>query len=371
MNTVDLQVQASQRLGFNAEYTMRLAEDLYTDGFISYPRTESRSYPKSFEPKPLLRTFAESEYYWRQASELLQRLRYTTLKPGEIEDHPPITPMKFTDRVENLNKMKDHCMLYDLIVRYFFATLSTDAELNIVTTKFKIGAGNYIERHSVMAHEGFTRYYELSREEIEQYNITDSSFDDSENYVVTKCRIQRWQTAPPEYLSEVELVQLMEENRIGTDGTIHRHIKNINKKNYVHAVDRGERIFIPTHLGVALAESFLEVDPEMVQPDIRAFIEALCNMVCSKLAEYCSIISEIKKLFKEKFKILEKTYEKICTRIKELKNNRNEPIEPIVALKKRECRRQQRGGDYLIEESTVATIEDLDHQDFESSSSEY
>lgn len=71
MNTIDLQVLASDRLNFSPDQTMDVAEDLYLYGYISYPRTESRDYPKNLEIKNLLINFTRSEDYGDYARELI------------------------------------------------------------------------------------------------------------------------------------------------------------------------------------------------------------------------------------------------------------------------------------------------------------
>ena len=49
MNTVDLLSTAAEKFGYTVERTKSSAENLYLDGFISYPRTESRAFNPSFE----------------------------------------------------------------------------------------------------------------------------------------------------------------------------------------------------------------------------------------------------------------------------------------------------------------------------------
>lgn len=278
--------------------------------------------------------------------------------------------MKYNSRVEDIHKDSDQWKLYDLIVRYFYATLSTDAKIKQITTTFKLGNSDYTERHSVFSHEGFAKYLELSRGEKQQYNVIADSYKTAKAYVITKCKIQKWQTAPPEYLSEADLVQKMEKNRIGTDGTIHQHIRKIVYRKYVAELKGDKTVFIPTNLGVALAEGFSMVDEEMIKPKIRQDIEKTCLKVSNREISYDDAIMEVRDTFRDKLRLFMQTYQKIRNKLKELKQNKEEPIEPIVAVRTKEARRQERGGDYLMDESTVASTEDLEHQDDESSSSE-
>jgi DNA topoisomerase-3 len=65
------------------------------------------------------------------------------------------------------------------------------------------------------------------------------------------------QTCPPDYLSEAELISLMEKHGIGTDASIPVHINNICERNYV-TVTAGRRLK-PTTLGVVLVHGYQKV----------------------------------------------------------------------------------------------------------------
>jgi hypothetical protein len=79
-------------------------------------------------------------------------------------------------------------------------------------------------------------------------------------------------TAPPPPLSESELIRLMEQHRIGTDASISAHIGTLEARKYVRVVE-GRR-FEPSRLGLALVEGLRRIDPELVEPTVRAHVEA-------------------------------------------------------------------------------------------------
>jgi DNA topoisomerase-3 len=66
--------------------------------------------------------------------------------------------------------------------------------------------------------------------------------------------LKEGKTTPPGYLTEAELIGLMEKNQIGTDSTIHEHIENIQKRNYAM---KSYNTFKPTNVGAALVQTYL------------------------------------------------------------------------------------------------------------------
>lgn len=92
------------------------------------------------------------------------------------------------------------------------------------------------------------------------------------------------ETEPPEYLSESDLIKLMEQNKIGTDASMPTHIENITERRYVNV--NSSRRLIPTKLGIALIEALTGVDSELVVPTIRASIEKYVD----EIAKVCNLI---------------------------------------------------------------------------------
>jgi DNA topoisomerase-3 len=125
LDTIELEKSASRKLKINAKETMKIAESLYTKGFISYPRTETDIFPKDFDLARLVEQQTNDSQWGAFAVGILERACGPTPKNGSKSDqaHPPIHPTKYTDSLQGNDKL-----VYEFIVRHFLATCSADAK---------------------------------------------------------------------------------------------------------------------------------------------------------------------------------------------------------------------------------------------------
>lgn len=147
MNTVLLQIKASTYCHLSAEQTMKIAEDMYQRGIVSYPRTETDYFKDGFELLPIIEEHSQHELWGSYVRELLSNTnqtqnpyvnRFQWPKNGGHDDqaHPPIHPTKCVDLRELKSDHERH--LYELIVRHFLACCSCDAFGNTTTLKMFI-----------------------------------------------------------------------------------------------------------------------------------------------------------------------------------------------------------------------------------------
>lgn len=81
----------------------------------------------------------------------------------------------------------------------------------------------------------------------------ETSFPNVPDKFVAHVSLKEDKTSPPGYLTEANLIDLMEKNEIGTDSTIHEHIENIQKRKYVI---KSNNTLKPTNLGASLVQTY-------------------------------------------------------------------------------------------------------------------
>ncbi len=292
LNTVELLKIASKFLGIGPHQCMQIAEHLYMSGYISYPRTESTAYPPSFNLTGALLEQTRSGIWGEYVRELLQG-GITRPKSGkDCGDHPPITPMRGA-APHDLHG--DSWRIYEYIARHFIATLSPDCKF----IKTKIVAELNGERFSIsgkiVEDPGFTTI--LPNSAVKDDKLPEVSVGD--DFVFSDVRLTPGQTQPPSYLTEADLIGLMEKHGIGTDASIPQHINNIVERNYC-TVKPG-RTIEPTKLGIVLVHGIQTVDPELVLPLVRSKVEEYVTMIAEGKATLQEVLAYALKLFHNKF----------------------------------------------------------------------
>ncbi|CAK7348924.1 unnamed protein product [Dovyalis caffra] len=389
LNTVNLLKIASSALGFGPQLAMQLAERLYTQGFISYPRTESTAYPPSFDFKGTLVALANNPMWGNYVQGLLSDSYHKPRSGTDAGDHPPITPM----RPANEDMLgKDAWRLYQYVCQHFMGTVSPDckyiriglngwmrdelsatqlvkdtespysfivslsytglkhneprpghcAQLNSLLTHntgYKgygtqifvnahiLGTGAGYEIVLESAYWGSSIMYSLIETKVEfsvggeffhciGLRVTVKGFTSimpwlavieknlprfakGDKIEVSNVELFEGQTVPPDYLSESELISLMEKNGIGTDASISVHINNICERNYVQ-VQTGRKL-VPTTLGITLIRGYQFIDPDLCLPDIRGFIEQQITLVAKGEADHSRVVQHVLEQFKQKY----------------------------------------------------------------------
>ncbi|KAG5682408.1 hypothetical protein PVAND_011761 [Polypedilum vanderplanki] len=292
LNTVELMRSASSGLGIGPHVAMQIAEKLYTQGYISYPRTETTTYPTNFDLRGVLKMFESSNEYGEDAKNI-QNNFCQPRKGEDCGDHPPITPSKLASRNDFDN---DTWRLYDFIVRYYMGTLSKDLKYRSTVTRFLIDGEVFTNTSNVLIDAGFTKV--MTWQAFGKNELT-TPFSKGDRVPIKDVKLIESQTGPPSYLTEADLISLMEKHGIGTDASIPVHINNITQRNYV-TVEAGRRLK-PTTLGIVLVHGYQKIDPELVLPTMRSAVEKQLNLIAQGSADFRAVLRHAIDIFRLKF----------------------------------------------------------------------
>ncbi|MFS7906714.1 putative DNA topoisomerase [Helianthus anomalus] len=268
LNTIELEKRASRYFRMSSEQTMKIAEDLYQSGFISYPRTETDSFSTRTDLHILVQEQQEHPVWGPYAQRLLDPSSGLWRNPsgGGHDDkaHPPIHPTKFSAGESRWSE--DHKKLYELVVRHYLACVSqpavgaeTTVEIDIAGEMFSalgrtIVAKNYLEVY---------RFESWGGSLIPNYTF-------GQQFTPTSLTLESGITRPPPLLSESDLLDCMDKAGIGTDATMHDHIKKLTDRFY--AIKEGSH-FKPTNLGEALVMGYDDMGYELWKPYLRSMME--------------------------------------------------------------------------------------------------
>ncbi|KAF7637397.1 DNA topoisomerase [Meloidogyne graminicola] len=313
LNTVELLKVASSYLGLPPSTAISVAEYLYTRGYSSYPRTETTAYPASFDFICVLKELKNIPEYSAFVQKILQNGISKPRTGVNKGDHPPITPMKAKDgmlsggqrnyfskwlhyKTLSICIENNHLRMYEYITQHFLATLMPSCKYVTKTIKFSIGLEQFLAHSRVVTEPGFTEL--LTWMSISQEGALDQ-IKKGQVFKIKEVKIIERKTTPPDYLTESELISLMEKYGIGTDASIPTHITNICTRNYV-TVETGRRL-VPTKLGIALVHGYQRVDSDLIEPTMRADVEKQLNLIAIGNADYETMKKQTLNMFKKKY----------------------------------------------------------------------
>ena len=260
-NTTAFTTDASSRLGITPSAAMRIAEDLYMDGFISYPRTDNTVYPRSLNTRELVSSLVRIPDF-DAAAPLLDTDLTPTRGKKETTDHPPIYPTQavYPNALDGSKRR-----VYELVVRRFLATFSPPMITESTRADIEAGAESYFVRGSVVVDPGYAGIYIYARssdDEIPKLEEGQELALDGEPWLVDK------ETQPPARISQGKLVEMMEERGLGTKATRADIIQKLYDRGYVFGNPPE-----PSETGIAMYKAFHEYVPRMATPEMTAELE--------------------------------------------------------------------------------------------------
>ncbi|OGY22177.1 MAG: DNA topoisomerase I [Candidatus Woykebacteria bacterium GWB1_45_5] len=293
---------AANLLGFTAKKTMKLAQDLYEEGLITYHRTDS------FNLAPIALGAARKYIKENFGSEYLPPTAriYKTKSKVAQEAHEAIRPTDVrkqqTANSEQLSK--DHQRLYDLIWKRFVAcqmaeSIYDQVTLDIQAARYlpsrqvgKIQDTNYLFRAvgSVIKFSGWQKVYDRDAgQTVEPDEKPVPALAVGAKLDLLKLTPDQHFTEPPPRYTEASLIKILEEKGIGRPSTYAPIISTILERRYV---ELEERKFRPTPLGAATNDFLVKNFPQEIDVGFTAKMEDQLDDIANGERKWVPIIRE-------------------------------------------------------------------------------
>ncbi|MDD4126489.1 MAG: DNA topoisomerase I [Methanomicrobium sp.] len=296
-------IVAAGRLGLSASNAMRIAEELYMNGFISYPRTDNTIYPPSLDLNEIISELHRTPFKEDAEWVLKNRRKEPTSGKKSSTDHPPIHPAG----AAKPSQMDDQTWkIYELVVRRFLATLSPDAKWKTLKILFDAGGEEYTSTGQKLEIEGYRHVYTYSQ--AKDQILPDMS--EGEILPIKEIVLEEKTTQPPPRYSQSKLIQQMEELGLGTKSTRHDVIGKLVSRRYVE-----ESPLKPTLVGKAVSETLEEYAGLITRPDMTQTLESHMEDIKKGLRNKNNVVEESKQMLHRIFDELEANEENIGSEI--------------------------------------------------------
>lgn len=303
LTTVELQKNCAKYLKLNAKTSLDAAEKLYQKGFVSYPRTETDTFPKAMDLQGLVRNQAQSgqdgRSQWASYAENLlnddprNQNKYQFPRSGTHDDkaHPPIHPVISLGPEANISPVERR--VYEYIVRHFLACCSQDAKGMSTSLTLDWADEKFTADGLVVLERNFLDVYPWAKWETTKQL---PRLEMNQECTLLKAEMKSGKTSPPKPMTESELIMLMDANGIGTDATIAEHIEKIQVRNYVKSEKAGKETYLqPTKLGIALVDGFeaIGLEDSFAKPFQRREMEQELKKICAGNETKSNVLRDI------------------------------------------------------------------------------
>ena len=252
--TSTLQQESARKLRLSARRTMRLAQQLYENGFITYMRTDSTHLSEEAitGSRQIIANLFGDDYLPKKAN------NYETKVKNAQEAHEAIRPAHRQFRtVENVESTlgKDAAKLYDLVWKRTIACQMLPAKIKQTSVIIQNQKSEFRANGKSILFPGYMRVYVEGRDNPEA-DLADKEkilpdLKKNDRLACTSLKAQTHTTKPPARFTEASLVKEMENNGIGRPSTFASILDTIVRRGYVH---RKQGRLSPTFLGLAVTQ---------------------------------------------------------------------------------------------------------------------
>lgn len=281
--TSTLQQEANRKFGYSARDTMRIAQKLYEEGYITYMRTDSTNL--SNQAIDAARSAVENMYGATYLSDSVRVYRGTS--KGAQEAHEAIRPAGSTFRTPSGTGLAGRELkLYDLIWKRTMATQMAEARFELTTVQIHARANETLAVFRASGKKilfpGFIRAYVEGSDDpeamLEDGERLLPDLEQNEQLHCKKLDAESHQTKPPARYTEASLVRQLEKDGVGRPSTYATVIGTIMERDYVR---KEGNALVPTFTAFAVTGLLEKYFPDMVDEQFTSSMEQRLDDIAS------------------------------------------------------------------------------------------
>lgn len=276
-----LQSEGYHHFGLTPARTLAIAEKLYLDGLISYPRTSSQNLPPDIGYRNILQKLSANANYHLLATSLENQ---PLLRPNHGTKTDPAHPAIYPTGIGTRRNIQQESNLLDLIIRRFMATFaepSLHENTKIIMAK---GIHRFSLNGTKLMREGWIDYYRPY-----------ASYDDKripslaigDQVPIESINANESLTQPPRRYNPSSMLRKMEDANIGTKATRAETIETLYQRDYI----AGSQIR-PTTLALKITDVLGEECPTILDPEFTAHLEEQIDRIRTSEATRVEVLAE-------------------------------------------------------------------------------
>ena len=308
-----MQIEAYRTLRISPKDTLEAAQNLYTEGLISYPRTSSQKLPPQIGYKKILDGLSKQKYYEAFVKKLLAKEK---LVPNEGKKTDPAHPAIYpTGYVKNI--LGNESKIYDLIVRRFLSTFGDDAVRETMEIDIDVNKEIFVAKGTRTVIKGWHEFYgpHVKIEEVELPNV-----EKGDEVIVKEINMLDKETQPPKRYTPASIIKELEKRNLGTKATRASIIDALYQRGYVV-----EKAIQATELGIRTVETLEKFCPSILDEELTRHFEIEMEKITEKKKEGEKVLDEAKGVLTKILETFKKNEEKIGKELaKAIKETREE-----------------------------------------------
>ena len=284
-NLSGLQAEAYSVFGFSPKRTQIAAQNLYSAGYTSYPRTSSQKLPESLGFESIFKQLSANHEFKKHIDQLPSRLKPNN---GKKEDaaHPPIHPTGILPTKLNSDEQK----IYNLIVYRFIAVFFDAAKFETMKTTLDIEGEKFKFSRRRVTYKGWMEHYPFKKIDNERF----PDVKEGDIMSVKELISEEKETKPPARYNQASLIKELEKKNLGTKATRADIIDKLYDRKYIE----GSKIEVNT-LGEDLIDTLDTYCKNLTSEKLTRSLEIKLEDINTDKTTKDSVVSEGEKEVKE------------------------------------------------------------------------